>query len=194
MRENDFYVETVRRFRDRRYDYKKMTKSWKKKVGGATDAASKKFAEDKVVVYDSLQVAHKCILNSFYGYVMRKGARWRSMEMAGIVTKTGADLITQARVLVEQIGRPLELDTDGIRRHTVGLCDAHRTPPLVVVEQDHGAIRLAERSVLLLNLVLADEERDLPPGDHQVDDEEEGETDLRRIVNTVCASVQPDVK
>lgn len=114
MRENDFYVETVRRFRDRRYDYKKMTKTWKKKVGSATDAASKKFAEDKVVVYDSLQVAHKCILNSFYGYVMRKGARWRSMEMAGIVTKTGADLITQARVLVEQIGRPLELDTDGI--------------------------------------------------------------------------------
>jgi DNA polymerase epsilon subunit 1 len=34
--------------------------------------------------------------------------------MAGIVTKTGADLITQARKLVEQIGRPLELDTDGI--------------------------------------------------------------------------------
>lgn len=114
MRENDFYVETVRRFRDRRYDYKKMTKSWKKRIGSATDAASKKEAEDKALVYDSLQVAHKCILNSFYGYVMRKGARWRSMEMAGIVTKTGADLITQARVLVEQIGRPLELDTDGI--------------------------------------------------------------------------------
>ncbi|KAL3922010.1 MAG: hypothetical protein SGILL_002437 [Bacillariaceae sp.] len=114
MRENDFYVETVRRFRDRRYDYKKMTKSWKKKIGSATDAASRKEAEDKALVYDSLQVAHKCILNSFYGYVMRKGARWRSMEMAGIVTKTGADLITQARVLVEQIGRPLELDTDGI--------------------------------------------------------------------------------
>ena len=114
MRENDFYVETVRRFRDRRYDYKKMTKSWKKRIGSATDPASKKEAEDKALVYDSLQVAHKCILNSFYGYVMRKGARWRSMEMAGIVTKNGADLITQARVLVEQIGRPLELDTDGI--------------------------------------------------------------------------------
>ena len=114
MRENDFYVETVRRFRDRRYDYKKMTKSWKKRIGSATDPLSKKEAEDKALVYDSLQVAHKCILNSFYGYVMRKGARWRSMEMAGIVTKTGADIITQARVLVEQIGRPLELDTDGI--------------------------------------------------------------------------------
>lgn len=114
MRENDFYVETVRRFRDRRYDYKKMTKTWKKKISSAQDAASRKEAEDKALVYDSLQVAHKCILNSFYGYVMRKGARWRSMEMAGIVTKTGADLITQARVLVEQIGRPLELDTDGI--------------------------------------------------------------------------------
>ena len=28
--------------------------------------------QDMVVVYDSLQLAHKCILNSFYGYVMRK--------------------------------------------------------------------------------------------------------------------------
>lgn len=27
----------------------------------------------KEVLYDSLQLAHKCILNSFYGYVMRKG-------------------------------------------------------------------------------------------------------------------------
>jgi len=61
-----------------------------------------------------LQVAHKCILNSFYGYVMRKGARWRSMEMAGIVTRNGAQIILQARELVERIGRPLELDTDGI--------------------------------------------------------------------------------
>lgn len=39
----------------------------------------------------------------FYGYVMRKGARWRSMEMAGIVTYTGALLIKQARELVEQV-------------------------------------------------------------------------------------------
>ena len=114
MRENDFYVETVRRFRDRRYELKKMTKTWQKKIRSAKDAAAEKEAEDRTLVYDSLQVAHKCILNSFYGYVMRKGARWRSMEMAGIVTKTGADLITQARILVEQIGRPLELDTDGI--------------------------------------------------------------------------------
>jgi DNA polymerase epsilon subunit 1 len=36
------------------------------------------------------------------------------MEMAGIVTYTGAHLIMQARELVEQVGRPLELDTDGI--------------------------------------------------------------------------------
>lgn len=28
--------------------------------------------QDMVVLYDSLQLAHKCILNSFYGYVMRK--------------------------------------------------------------------------------------------------------------------------
>ena len=34
-----------------------------KKVAAATDAATKKLCEDKVLVYDSLQVAHKCILN-----------------------------------------------------------------------------------------------------------------------------------
>lgn len=45
---------------------------------------------------------------------MRKGARWQSMEMAGVVTLTGANLIRQARELVERLGRPLELDTDGI--------------------------------------------------------------------------------
>ncbi|EFJ15355.1 hypothetical protein SELMODRAFT_445541 [Selaginella moellendorffii] len=95
MRENSFYVDTVRSFRDRRYEYKTLNK-------------------DMVVLYDSLQLAHKCILNSFYGYVMRKGARWYSMEMAGIVTYTGAKIIQNARILVEQIGKPLELDTDGI--------------------------------------------------------------------------------
>ena len=50
-------------------------------------------AADMVILYDSLQLAHKCILNSFYGYVMRKGARWYSMEMAGVVTFTGAKII-----------------------------------------------------------------------------------------------------
>ena len=114
MRENSFYVDTVRAFRDRRYEYKGLTKAWKKKREKATDRASRKHAEDKELLFESLQVAHKCILNSFYGYVMRKGARWRSMPMAGIVTLTGANLITQARELVEKVGRPLELDTDGI--------------------------------------------------------------------------------
>ena len=36
------------------------------------------------------------------------------MEMAGIVCATGASIITRAREIIEQIGRPLELDTDGI--------------------------------------------------------------------------------
>ncbi|RLN92387.1 hypothetical protein BBJ28_00012461, partial [Nothophytophthora sp. Chile5] len=117
MRENPFYVNTVRAFRDRRYEYKGLTKTWKKKVSQAAEAKdllAKIEAQNKCLVYDSLQLAHKCILNSFYGYVMRKGARWHSMEMAGIVTHTGSNIITGARELVEQIGRPLELDTDGI--------------------------------------------------------------------------------
>jgi len=117
MRENPFYVNTVRDFRDRRYVYKGLTKSSKKELStmeSAGDVEGAKGAFDKVLLYDSLQLAHKCILNSFYGYVMRKGARWRSMPMAAIVTLTGATLITKARELVEQLGRPLELDTDGI--------------------------------------------------------------------------------
>ena len=36
------------------------------------------------------------------------------MEMAGVVTYTGAKIIQNARLLIEKIGKPLELDTDGI--------------------------------------------------------------------------------
>ncbi|CAL8327108.1 unnamed protein product, partial [Arctogadus glacialis] len=117
QRENSFYVDTVRAFRDRRYEFKGLHKVWKKKLSSAQDsgdAAEAKRCKNMEILYDSLQLAHKCILNSFYGYVMRKGARWYSMEMAGIVCFTGANIITQARELIEQIGRPLELDTDGI--------------------------------------------------------------------------------
>ncbi|CAE7695596.1 POL2 [Symbiodinium sp. CCMP2592] len=78
------------------------------------DLAAKNEAKDMVLLNDSLQLAHKCILNSFYGYVMRKGARWHSMKMAGIVTYTGSNLIREAREFCEQVGLPLELDTDGI--------------------------------------------------------------------------------
>ncbi|XP_052190980.1 DNA polymerase epsilon catalytic subunit A-like isoform X2 [Diospyros lotus] len=117
MRENPFYVDTVRSFRDRRYEYKGLNKIWKGKLSEAKASGNPikiQEAQDMVVLYDSLQLAHKCILNSFYGYVMRKGARWYSMEMAGVVTYTGAKIIQNARLLVEKIGRPLELDTDGI--------------------------------------------------------------------------------
>ena len=36
------------------------------------------------------------------------------MEMAGVVTATGAAIIDRAAKLVRGIGAPLELDTDGI--------------------------------------------------------------------------------
>ncbi|MCH87183.1 DNA polymerase epsilon catalytic subunit A-like, partial [Trifolium medium] len=104
-------------FRDRRYEYKGLNKVWKGKLSeakGSGNSMKIQEAQDMVVLYDSLQLAHKCILNSFYGYVMRKGARWYSMEMAGVVTYTGAKIIQNARLLVEKIGKPLELDTDGI--------------------------------------------------------------------------------
>ncbi|XP_065073055.1 DNA polymerase epsilon catalytic subunit 1 [Ochlerotatus camptorhynchus] len=117
QKENSFYVDTVRAFRDRRYEYKAMTKVAKAAVASALksgDAGEIKAAKGREVLYDSLQLAHKCILNSFYGYVMRKGARWHSMSMAGIVCLTGANIIMKAREIIERVGRPLELDTDGI--------------------------------------------------------------------------------
>lgn len=117
QKENSFYVDTVRAFRDRRYEYKALNKKAKQAVAAAVtakDSAAIKSAKNREVLYDSLQLAHKCILNSFYGYVMRRGARWHSMEMAGIVCYTGAHIIMRAREIIEQVGRPLELDTDGI--------------------------------------------------------------------------------
>ncbi|KAH3743851.1 DNA polymerase epsilon catalytic subunit A [Pelomyxa schiedti] len=117
MRETPFYVETVRAFRDRRYQYKNLHKTWcGKREQAIKEGNTDKIAEavGMVILYDSQQLAHKCILNSFYGYVMRKGARWRSMEMAGIVTHTGFQIITKAREFISNVGRPLELDTDGI--------------------------------------------------------------------------------
>ncbi|KAL2014116.1 hypothetical protein VTN00DRAFT_1641 [Thermoascus crustaceus] len=118
QRENPFYVNTVRSFRDRRYDFKGKQKVWKGKTdalkAAGAPAAEIEEAKKMIVLFDSLQLAHKVILNSFYGYVMRKGSRWYSMEMAGVTCLTGAHIIQMARELVERIGRPLELDTDGI--------------------------------------------------------------------------------
>lgn len=76
QKENSFYVDTVRAFRDRRYEYKGLCKVAKKQVSEAIasgDAGEIKSAKNREVLYDSLQLAHKCILNSFYGYVMRRG-------------------------------------------------------------------------------------------------------------------------
>lgn len=117
MRENPFYVDTVRDFRDRRYQFKKLVKDWSIKMKEAIkagDSYEEERCNNLVTLYESLQLAHKIILNSFYGYVMRKGARWYSMEMAAIVTHTGGSIIRDARVLLDQVGIPLELDTDGV--------------------------------------------------------------------------------
>jgi len=76
QKENSFYVDTVRSFRDRRYEYKGLCKVAKKQISEAIangDPVEIKSAKNREILYDSLQLAHKCILNSFYGYVMRKG-------------------------------------------------------------------------------------------------------------------------
>ena len=104
MRENPFYVDTVRDFRDRRYEFKRLVKVWKGKLGDAKkegDAEQIEIAKNRMALYESLQLAHKIILNSFYGYVMKKGARWYSMEMAAMVTHAGGSIITDSRQLFD---------------------------------------------------------------------------------------------
>ena len=118
QRENSFYVDTVKLFRDRRVAYKKELKKWWNITEEVKEGTNTEYdlaeCKARLVLYESLQLAHKCILNSFYGYVMRKGSRWYSMEMAAAVTLCGASLIMMSRELVDSIGLSLELDTDGI--------------------------------------------------------------------------------
>jgi len=72
------------------------------------DNQGAKDAESMMILYESMQLAHKIILNSFYGYVMRKGARWYSMEMAAMVTYLGSNIISDSRNFIEgRIGKPL---------------------------------------------------------------------------------------
>ena len=122
-------MDTVLNFRNRRYEYKRK----QKKAGDEAQKADQLLQNQTltpqerlaltdnyntqkalVVLNESLQLAHKAILNSFYGYAMRAGSRWFSMQMAACVTFVGAQIIKRARLLVERIGIPLELDTDGI--------------------------------------------------------------------------------
>ncbi|TNJ30205.1 DNA polymerase epsilon, catalytic subunit [Giardia muris] len=132
QRENGFFIDTVRSFRDRRYEFKGTQKKYTKLLGeaetllaellasGTQSAQISKVRQDiemyrgQVVLAESLQLAHKCILNSFYGYAMRKGSRWYSLEMAAAVTHTGANIIKDAKELIERVGFVLELDTDGV--------------------------------------------------------------------------------
>ena len=100
-----------------RYEFKNLVKVHKNNENDyvqKNNHAKAQESKDLVCLYESLQLAHKVILNSFYGYVMRKGARWYSMEMAAMVTHMGSNIIKDAKSLVDLIGKPLELDTDGI--------------------------------------------------------------------------------
>jgi hypothetical protein len=62
QRENPFYVDTVRAFRDRRYEYKRLGKKAKQDVEKAAaekNELEKVKANDRLLLYDSLQLAHK---------------------------------------------------------------------------------------------------------------------------------------
>lgn len=61
QRENPFYVNTVLAFRDRRYEYKAMLKKAKGAMSAVDpkDLAGLKNANARIVLFDSLQLAHK---------------------------------------------------------------------------------------------------------------------------------------
>lgn len=62
QRENPFYVDTVRAFRDRRYEYKRKTKEQKnaaEQAAARANVTAEATAKDLCLLYDSLQLAHK---------------------------------------------------------------------------------------------------------------------------------------
>jgi DNA polymerase elongation subunit (family B) len=75
---------------------------WKGKLDSAKESGNPikvQEAADMVVLYDSLQLAHKCILNSFYGYVMRKvsgGRRCRRLMITELHLSAFAVLLDGA--------------------------------------------------------------------------------------------------
>lgn len=93
MKQNNFYVQSIIDFKNLRYKYKFQAKKYKMLFEQERDPRARQELEYQANLYESLQVAYKSILNSFYGYVMRKGSRWYSMEMAAMVTNTGATII-----------------------------------------------------------------------------------------------------
>ncbi|KAI9626477.1 hypothetical protein KEM48_010300 [Puccinia striiformis f. sp. tritici PST-130] len=115
QQENPFYIDTVRAFRDRRYTYKGLHKTWKKRP-----------------TKRSKRLAHKCILNSFYGYVMRK-------------------IIQAAREIIDEVGRPLELDTDGIWCMLPKIFPDNYTFKLANGKTFQSTILIYQRSVHQLN-------------------------------------------
>ena len=59
QRENSFYVNTVRSFRDRRYDYKGLKKKWSRKVKAAkriNDVVAAEEARNKTLLYVDVRV------------------------------------------------------------------------------------------------------------------------------------------
>lgn len=62
--QNPFYVNTVRDFRDRRNEFKAKLKEWKDSMHAAQEAQQPERVEqakNMIIVYDSLQVAHKVL-------------------------------------------------------------------------------------------------------------------------------------
>ncbi|KAF9765064.1 DNA polymerase epsilon catalytic subunit A [Nosema granulosis] len=116
QREIPFYVDAVKRIGKQLYRYKNLQRDIAQEIKNLDGADSKNLAilNKKLSIFSSLQLAHKCILDSFYGYVMKNDSRWHSTEMAAIVCNIGTKIIKFAKAQIEQVGIPLELDTGGI--------------------------------------------------------------------------------
>ena len=56
------------------------------------------------VLYDTEQATHVGCVVIVLSLCTAYSSRWHSMEMAGIVCYTGANIITRAREIVEQVG------------------------------------------------------------------------------------------
>jgi len=71
--------------------------------------------ENERLELDALQATFKILINSFYGYLGFRQARFNDFDIADRITREGRELLTQMVMWLEDNGaKPVEIDTDGI--------------------------------------------------------------------------------
>jgi len=128
QKSHKLFVNTIREFRDGRYKYKYMMidkETEIEKLEQIIKESSKDLTKKEILEIEqqvntlttekgyarNMQLGLKVFLNSFYGYMKSRGARWWSMDVAGATCMKGQEIITFAIDFCNKIGINIEVDS-----------------------------------------------------------------------------------